>query len=473
VVLAFFEAMRRVNAGLLVDIAARLDGVAGAAAALLAGMVRGGRAWSDLALQTHYGADEPGIWHADAANSLLHLAVSVLGTRALLSVDDGGHTRAAPRRATLPPGSVYCTSPALFRHAVEYADAPNHGARILAVQARFLIGSADELGVLEDARADAPAEWAAVAAALSGALAARGGLALPTLGTVLDALAELTPPSAACGVRFHMLPAGETFPAPPTVSPREALVLLRGGGGAVAGGALTDCVVRPPRFAVAFPRAPAQLCACVAVLDGVARAGAVAEYAFPLPAPGETPLARAARLVALMFEERAPPFPLARLRLAPEKAAKVAARNHCAELFLWASAHGADVPPHAPLWRSEDAGGVVTEGSATFVALRTHFQAEIEAGLAAPCAVHERLRDGGVEDPERYLFDAAWRGVLCDVEWALALPPRGLGAKGTAPLPGVSASALEKARELDFGDVVSAIETARNGGGGGQAPLPV
>jgi hypothetical protein len=122
------------------------------------------------------------------------LAVSVRGTRSLLSADDGGHTRASPRRALLPPGSTYLTSPALFPHAVEYTQAPSHDERILAVQARFLV-SADEIRVLESARRGGQTfdreEWTAVAGALSAALAAAGGLKLPSLADVQDVLAEL------------------------------------------------------------------------------------------------------------------------------------------------------------------------------------------------------------------------------------------------------------------------------------------
>jgi hypothetical protein len=456
--LAFFEATRRANAALLADLAARLDGVAaGSAAALLADLVRRGRAWADLALQTHYGADEPGIWHSDGANSLLHLAVSVRGTRALLSVDDGRHTRAAPRRAELAPGSAYLTAPALFPHAVEYVGARTHGDRILAVQARFL-ASGDEFDALEGARRGATAEWAAIAGAISGALTAAGGLRLPSLAAVRAALAELRAPGPPGGVRFLMVPPSAPLPPPPAVSPAEALALLRGDGGGA-----------PPRFVVAFPNAPCHLRACAAVLSAVDASGAVAEYAFPPPLAGESPLARAARLVGLMFEDRAPPFPLAALALAPEKAA-AGARNHRAELYLWASAHGADVPRHAPLWRSEEGGGVVTEGSSTLNALRAHFGEEIRGGLAAPCAVRARLPPGAVEDAEKYLFDAAWRGAADDVQWALAEPPEGLGARGGDAHPGgAGTSALEKSRQLGFHDIAAAIEAAAAGrqrGGG-------
>jgi hypothetical protein len=193
--LAFFEATRRVNAELLVGIAVRLDGVGGNGAALLAHLVRGGRAWADLALQTHYGTDEPGIWHCDSANSLLHLAISVRGTRALLSVDDDSHkTRSSARRCVLPPGAAYLTSPALFPHAVEYMNVPSHSDRILAVQARFLT-SRDEIDVLEAARRGAPEEWEAIAAAISAALSDVGGLKLPSIADVQKALAGLAPPS--------------------------------------------------------------------------------------------------------------------------------------------------------------------------------------------------------------------------------------------------------------------------------------
>ena len=142
-------------------------------------------------MQTHYGADEPGVWHSDSANSLLHMAVSVRGVRSLLSMDDDGHTRSC----LLPPGSVYLTSPALFPHAVEYANAPSHDERILAVQARFLT-SRDEIEVLEEARRGAPEEWRAVAEAISEALAAAGGLKLPSMADVEEALAGLAAPSA-------------------------------------------------------------------------------------------------------------------------------------------------------------------------------------------------------------------------------------------------------------------------------------
>lgn len=463
--LAFFEATRRANAALLADLAARLDGVAaGSAAALLADLVRRGRAWADLALQTHYGADEPGIWHRDGANSLLHLAVSVRGTRALLSVDDGRHTRAAPRRAELAPGSAYLTAPALFPHAVEYVGARTHGDRVLAVQARFLT-SGDEFDALEGARRGAPAEWAAIAGAISGALTAAGGLRLPSLAAVRAALAELRAPGGAPappgGVRFLMAPPSAPLPPPPAVSPAEALALLRCDGGGA-----------PPRFAVAFPNEPCHLRACAAVLAAVDASGAVAEYAFPPALAGESPLARGARLVGLMFEDRAPPFPLAALALAPEKAAAAGARNHRAELYLWASAHDADVPKHAPLWRSEEGGGVVTEGSSTLRALLAHFGEEIRCGLAAPCAVRARLPPGAVDDAEKYLFDAARRGAADDVAWALAEPPEGLGARGVDAQPGgAGTSAFEKARQLGFHDIAAAIEAAaarRQRGGGAE-----
>ena len=62
------------------------------------------------------------------------------------------------------------------------------------MHARFLV-SADEIVVLESARRGAPTfqreEWTAVAGALSGALAAVGGLKLPSLAGVQDVLAEL------------------------------------------------------------------------------------------------------------------------------------------------------------------------------------------------------------------------------------------------------------------------------------------
>jgi hypothetical protein len=192
-------------------------------------------------------------------------------------------------------------------------------------------------------------------------------------------------------VRFLIPPIGEHPPAH-CLSPAAALARLSEPG---CGGA----------FTVAFSREPAALRQCVPVLSAVAAAGARAAYEFPPRAPDETPLAHAARLVGLMFEQGAPLFPLRELRLAPAKAAKTHV-NHRAELYLWISANGVDWPRHQPLWRGGRDGGAqaaeVTEGSSTFLSLLAIFGPAVAAGLAVPCEERAALPAAGAEpDPER------------------------------------------------------------------------
>lgn len=153
--LAFFEAVRRANAPLLAAVELRLGRVGTAVSATLASFVREGRAFADLALQTHYGDDEAGVWHTDAPNSLLHMAVSVRGTRSLLyRVSEGqraGGEPLAERRLRQAGGDVYVSNPASFAHAVEYAGAPTHAERILAIQVRGWGGNG-RLAIRDDER---------------------------------------------------------------------------------------------------------------------------------------------------------------------------------------------------------------------------------------------------------------------------------------------------------------------------------
>jgi hypothetical protein len=197
---AFFEALRRANRQLLTELAERWESLAAVsadetcAAATLARLVREGKAFADLALQVHYGDDEPGIWHGDAANSLLHFAVSVRGTRALLyeaaPTADAKMLETHKGRLALAPGSVYLSSPAMFPHAVEYMACGTHETRILAMQARFLLSVQELRDIHQCGRG---AEWHALGEVLSSALASHG-LTLPSLAQVVHALAELETP---------------------------------------------------------------------------------------------------------------------------------------------------------------------------------------------------------------------------------------------------------------------------------------
>lgn len=136
--LAFFEAVRRANRPLLAAAESRLVHIGGTISTTLASYVREGRVFADLALQIHFGDDEAGVWHTDAPNSLLHMAVSVRGARTLRShvseEQRASSISLVERRLRQVQGDVYITNPASFAHAVEYVGAPTHAERILAIQ---------------------------------------------------------------------------------------------------------------------------------------------------------------------------------------------------------------------------------------------------------------------------------------------------------------------------------------------------
>lgn len=120
----------------------------------------------DIAVQSHHGEGVPekhAVWHSDAPNSLLHMAVSLRGKRTLhCLLGDENDTPADCLKIHAYPqhaGCVYVSSPFGFEHAVEYSDT-RHSAggqagqsaldagtngwedRILAVQCRFSFSQA-------------------------------------------------------------------------------------------------------------------------------------------------------------------------------------------------------------------------------------------------------------------------------------------------------------------------------------------
>ena len=97
---------------------------------------------ADLAMQFHWGDPVENYdigWHADGANSALHMAISILGRRALhLSRKEEGHTVHWQN-----PGDFYIGTPFTVRHAVEYPKVTWEN-RVFAIQGRFLFPTKDK-----------------------------------------------------------------------------------------------------------------------------------------------------------------------------------------------------------------------------------------------------------------------------------------------------------------------------------------
>eukprot|EP00658_Telonema_sp_P-2_P026355 TRINITY_DN20631_c0_g1_i1.p2 TRINITY_DN20631_c0_g1~~TRINITY_DN20631_c0_g1_i1.p2 ORF type:complete len:207 (-),score=29.83 TRINITY_DN20631_c0_g1_i1:333-953(-) len=147
---------------------------------LLAGIFRDtDRAFSDLAvqvianmpglrtiaLQVHLGAAVPPgqvRWHFDGPNSLLHMAISLQGSRNLHYILSQDPTNTVRELFWYPPivtqgwkhhhvlpqhdGSLYVTSPFAFEHGVEYP-AADWSLPIVAVQCRLLFTAAEAVEV--------------------------------------------------------------------------------------------------------------------------------------------------------------------------------------------------------------------------------------------------------------------------------------------------------------------------------------
>lgn len=187
--MAFAEALRRVNSPLLDALSRRLAALESPCGMALARLIQEGDVFADLAIQQHWGSDEPGIWHNDGVNSLMHFALSVRGSRALLSEFSKTSDPAANlqvRRDDMGQGDCYLTTPALFSHAVQYHDAPTYESRIIAVQFR-LLGTITKLGALE---CRGSPEWLKVSEVINEVLRGAGALALPTQALLESVLEE-------------------------------------------------------------------------------------------------------------------------------------------------------------------------------------------------------------------------------------------------------------------------------------------
>ena len=147
--------------------------------------------FADVAAQSHHGGASVPVsatgrpqdgWHVDVENSLLHMAVSLHGTRFLHLSDDDMTPQG---RVEMSAGAVYLTSPSSFYHAVEYPEC-RLDTRILALQCRILVrGENIEHTALNMRRLSTPQHRDAVRECLAAALGRGAGmLRVPTLAEV-------------------------------------------------------------------------------------------------------------------------------------------------------------------------------------------------------------------------------------------------------------------------------------------------
>ena len=107
--------------------------------------------FADVAAQVHCHDAIPSDevrYHVDAGNSLLHLAISVRGSRTLhvrgkpcaaegeAPVEEGDARKRPLTKFAQSPGDVYLSSPNFFPHGVEYPEYPSWEERIVALQCR-------------------------------------------------------------------------------------------------------------------------------------------------------------------------------------------------------------------------------------------------------------------------------------------------------------------------------------------------
>eukprot|EP00164_Ancoracysta_twista_P000896 GFYU01001180.1.p1 GENE.GFYU01001180.1~~GFYU01001180.1.p1 ORF type:complete len:316 (+),score=51.63 GFYU01001180.1:214-1161(+) len=186
----FIEALRRANAGVLEAMERRLP--THESGNNFRTLLQSGDAFADWSVQYHWGEtiEVPDIlWHNDAPNSLLHLALSVQGRRAIhgrLAPDNSSDTKTADVSHWLDPGHMYVSSPWAFTHGVEY---PAHRPEspIIAVQCRFLTTPDDWMYLNEYGK-----QWYSVMKTITNVLATHE-LVSPTLEQITAIENELLP----------------------------------------------------------------------------------------------------------------------------------------------------------------------------------------------------------------------------------------------------------------------------------------
>ena len=165
--------------------------------------------FADLSIQIHYGKGNDqklksgAAWHQDAENSLLHLAVTLRGERALHSKrirrendnNNNNHLRPLAKNTrkeseiveTQRPGDVYLSSSTLMNHAPQFFDT-DYNTRVIAIHARILYTSE---GVTHFRKVRTKESWDKLTRVLANTLAV-ADLKVPTLAQVESQLLKLS-----------------------------------------------------------------------------------------------------------------------------------------------------------------------------------------------------------------------------------------------------------------------------------------
>lgn len=192
----YFEAFRRINNASFSRLEAKLFDSArlrsraaplNDTCGIVAQWLSHGMHFADISVQMHWGSQISStelFWHSDAENSLLHMGLSIKGTRLLHSMRSLTPTGTV-RQVTEPQteGAVYLASSTLMNHAPSYP-AVNFNERIIAIQSRFLYTTEELKHFRQQAT---PESWSSLAAILAEVLSTTE-LHQPTIDDVDDAV---------------------------------------------------------------------------------------------------------------------------------------------------------------------------------------------------------------------------------------------------------------------------------------------
>lgn len=181
---ALCESIRRQNAESFGELARKLSKLRHAKP-LHKALMRGSH-FADISVQMHWGAEIPeehACWHWDAANSMLHLALGLQGSRTLHVKRHLPKLEQSPNEALVQQESaVYLSTPCCFPHAVQYPET-RWEDRVVAAQCRVLLDE-DELFTT-----DTDANGSTMACIMAHVASMK--LKMPTLGEVQKVVREL------------------------------------------------------------------------------------------------------------------------------------------------------------------------------------------------------------------------------------------------------------------------------------------